>query len=134
MLRIAGEVLPKRKKKFYQLSDVDLVDKLKRKTAQKKKTIRKFLFLLITVFVVYSFFSGPYGFLRLFSLMKEKKELKLEAKKLEARITDMEERKEKLKNDKFYLEKEAREKLGMAKKGERVYKFVDSTQTAEDQK
>jgi len=123
--------LPKRKRKFYRLLEVDLLDRLKRKTAQKKKTIRKFLLLLVIVFLVYSFFSGPYGFLRLFSLFKEKKELMLEAKKLEAQITDMEERKEKLTNDSLYLEKEAREKLGMARKDEKVYKFVDTTRTSQ---
>lgn len=123
--------MPRRKKKFYRLLEVDLLDKLKGKTAKKKKPIKRFLFLLVAVFVVYSFFSGPYGFLRLFSLMKEKKELKLETKKLEAQITDMEKRKEKLKNDKFYQEKEAREKLGMARKDEKIYKFVDTTETSE---
>jgi cell division protein FtsB len=30
-----------------------------------------------------------------------------------------------LKNDTAYIEKTAREKLGMAKKNEKVYKFVD---------
>jgi cell division protein FtsB len=123
--------LLKRKKKFYRLLEVDLVDKLKSKTAQKKKIIKRFLFLLLAVFVVYSFFSGPYGFLRIFSLLKEKKEIKLETKKLEAQIMDMEIRKEKLKNDTLYLEKEAREKLGMARKDEKIYKFVDTTKTSE---
>jgi cell division protein FtsB len=123
--------LLKRKKKFYRLLEVDLVNKLKSKTAQKKKIIKRFLFLLLAVFVVYSFFSGPYGFLRIFSLLKEKKEIKLETKKLEAQIMDMEIRKEKLKNDTLYLEKEAREKLGMAKQDEKIYKFVDTTQTSE---
>lgn len=123
--------MPGRKKKFYRLLEVGLVDKLKKKTTKKKKTIKRFLFLLVAVFLVYSFFAGPYGFLRIFSLLKEKKELKLEAKKLEARIMEMEQRKEKLESDSFYLEKEAREKLGMARKDEKVYKFVDTTETSE---
>ncbi len=123
--------MPRRKKKFYRLLEVGLVDKLKKKTSKKKKTIKRFLFLLLAVFLVYSFFAGPYGFLRIFSLLKEKKELKLEAKKLEARIMEMEQRKEKLESDSFYLEKEAREKLGMARKDEKVYKFVDTTETSE---
>ena len=123
--------MPGRKKKFYRLLEVGLVDKLKKKTTKKKKTIKRFLFLLVAVFLVYSFFAGPYGFLRIFSLLKEKKELKLEAKKLEARIMEREQRKEKLESDSFYLEKEAREKLGMARKDEKVYKFVDTTETSE---
>ena len=124
--------MPRRKKKFYRILETDLVGKLKSKTTQKKKSIKRFLFLLLAVFLVYSFFAGPYGFLRLFSLLEEKKELKLEAKKLEARIMEMEQRKEKLKSDSFYLEKEAREKLGMARETERIYKFMDTTETSEE--
>ena len=123
--------MPRRKKKFYRILDSGLVDRLKKKTTQKKKTIKRFLFLLLAVFLVYSFFAGPYGFLRLFSLLDGKKELKLEAQKLEARIMEMEKRKENLKSDSFYLEKEAREKLGMAREGEKIYKFVDTTKTSQ---
>jgi cell division protein FtsL len=123
--------VPRRKKKFYRLLEVDLLDRLKKETVQRKKTIKRFLLLLLAVFVVYSFFSGPYGSLRLVSLFKEKQEVKLEIKELEAEIMNMEQRKEKLENDSFYLEKEAREKLGMARKGEKIYKFVDTTETSE---
>ena len=123
--------MPRRKKKFYRLLEVDLLDRLKKETVQRKKSIKRFLFLLLAVFVVYSFLSGPYGFLRLVSLFKEKQEVKLEIKELEAEIMDMEQRKEKLENDSFYLEKEAREKLGMARKDEKIYKFVDTTETSE---
>jgi len=123
--------VPRRKKKFYRLLEVDLLDRLKKETVQRKKSIKRFLFLLLAVFVVYSFLSGPYGFLRLVSLFKEKQEVKLEIKELEAEIMDMEQRKEKLENDSFYLEKEAREKLGMARKDEKIYKFVDTTETSE---
>lgn len=123
--------MPRRKKKFYRLLEVDLLDRLKKETVQRKKTIKRFLLLLLAVFVVYSFFSGPYGSLRLISLFKEKKEVKIEIKELEAEIMDMEQRKEKLENDSFYLEKEAREKLGMAREDEKIYKFVDTTETSE---
>ena len=123
--------MPRRKKKFYRLLEVDLLDRLKKETVQRKKSIKRFLFLLLAVFVVYSFLSGPYGFLRLVSLFKEKQEVKLEIKELEAEIMDMEQRKERLENDSFYLEKEAREKLGMARKDEKIYKFVDTTETSE---
>ena len=123
--------MPRRKKKLYRLLEVDLLDRLKKKTVQKKKTIKRFLLLLLAVFLVYSFFTGHYGFLRLFSIFKEKKEVKLEIKELEAQIRDMEQRKEKLKSDSFYLEKEAREKLGLAREDEKIYKFVDTTKTSE---
>ena len=126
--------MPRRRKKLYRLLEVGLLDRLKKETAQRKKIIKRFLLLFVAVFVVYSFFSGPYGTLRLLSVLKEKKEVKIEIKELEAQIRDMEQRKERLENDSFYLEKEAREKLGMARKDEKIYKFVDTTKTNQDQR
>ena len=45
-------------------------------------------------------------------------ELKMSNKELEKRIST-------LKNDKLYIEKVAREELGMIKQGEKVYKFEE---------
>jgi len=107
----------------------NFLDRVKEKGKNKKKTIKRILFLLIAAFVAYSFFSGPYGFLTIFSLLKEKKALEIESKKLSAELMDLENKKEKLKSDTLFLEKQARERLGMAKENERIYKFViDSTQ------
>lgn len=107
----------------------NFLDRVKEKGKNKKKTIKRILFLLIAAFVAYSFFSGPYGFLTTFSLLKEKKALQMESKRLQAELMDLENKKEKLKSDTLFLEKQARERLGMAKENERIYKFViDSTQ------
>lgn len=43
---------------------------------------------------------------------------------LQARIVDLEIEKKRLEKDKFYIEKQARERLGMVKKGEEVYRVV----------
>ncbi len=56
-------------------------------------------------------------------LEKEKKELELEAKKYQIKIMELEDLKHKLQSDPYYIEKQAREKLGMSKKTEKVYKF-----------
>jgi cell division protein FtsB len=109
----------------------NFLDRVKGKSRNKKKIIKRILFLLIAAFVVYSFFSGPYGFLKIFSLIKEKRALQMESKKLSAELMDLENKKEKLKSDTSFLEKQAREKLGMAKENEKIYKFVvDTTQKA----
>jgi cell division protein FtsB len=105
----------------------NFLDRVKEKGKSEKKTIKKILFLLIAVFVVYSFFSGPYGFLKIFSLIKEKKDLQIESKRLSAELMDLENKKEKLKSDTSFLEKQARERLGMAKENEKIYKFVIDT-------
>jgi len=102
-------------------------NRVKEKSRNKKKIIKRILFLLIAAFVVYSFFSGPYGFLKIFSLVKEKKALQIESKKLQAELMDLENKKEKLKSDTSFLEKQARERLGMAKENEKIYKFVIDT-------
>ena len=39
-------------------------------------------------------------------------------------MVDLEIEKKRLENDKFYIEKQARERLGMVREGEKVYKFV----------
>ena len=48
-----------------------------------------------------------------------------EIKELNDTVDSLKETIEKLKNDTAYIERIAREKLGMAKKGEKVYKFVE---------
>jgi len=55
----------------------------------------------------------------------------LKSRSLEAKIVDLKTKKNLLKNDDFYIEKQARERLGMAKKGEKIYKFVDTTKAKE---
>ena len=84
----------------------------------------KFFLLLGAVFFTFTFFGGDFGFVRIWNLHQKKKDLELESKKLQFRILDLQVEKDKLKNDKSYLEKIAREKLGMVKEGEKVYQFV----------
>ena len=43
---------------------------------------------------------------------------------LQAQMVDLEIEKKRLENDEFYMEKQARERLGMVREGEKVYKFV----------
>ena len=79
---------------------------------------------MLFVFVGYRFFAGPYGFIQIHSLWQEKKNLETEFKMLQAEMVDLEIEKKRLEGDEFYLEKQARERLGMVKKGEKVYRIV----------
>jgi len=86
--------------------------------------VKRILLLLVFAFLVYRFFTGPYGFVQIHSLWKEKKSLEKESKMLDAEIVDLEIEKKKLTHDEFYLEKQARERLGMIKEGEKVYRII----------
>jgi cell division protein FtsB len=99
-----------------------LLERIKAK--KRKKVLRKFLHLFLIVFVVYTYFGGNYGFLRILSLVNKKTELQKESKLLQAQIVDLELEKKKLNEDLFYIEKIARERYGMIKKDELVIKFI----------
>jgi cell division protein FtsB len=98
--------------------------KVKERSVAKKRTVKKILLLLVFAFLVYRFFTGPYGFVQIHSLWKEKNNLEKESKMLDAEIVDLEIEKKRLTDDEFYLEKQARERLGMTKEGEKVYRII----------
>jgi len=99
---------------------------VERQATQKKGKLRFVLLFVGLLLLGYLYFAGDYGFVRIYSLHKEKKNLKLEIKKLEAKTIDLKLEKERLETDLGYIERIAREKYSMTKKGERIYKFVHS--------
>jgi cell division protein FtsB len=114
----------RRKRKSKALLKSDFFKKIEERTVQRKKKIKRVLFLLLFVFVGYRFFAGPYGFIQIHSLWQEKKNLETESKMLKAEMVDLEIEKKRLEEDEFYLEKQARERLGMVREGEKVYRVV----------
>ncbi|UCG94519.1 MAG: septum formation initiator family protein [Candidatus Aerophobus sp.] len=102
----------------------DFFSRVKENQFFQRRILKHLLILLVLFLVFYLYFVGDYGFFRLLSLKKEKDELILESKRLQAQNIDLEMEKEKLKEDLFYIEKVARERYGMAKKDELIYKFV----------
>jgi cell division protein FtsB len=118
-----GEEMFKRKKKraFPQSSFFNTV---KERSAQKKKMVKRILLVLVFAFLVYRFFAGPYGFVQIHALWKGKKNLEKESRILQAEIVDLEIEKKRLAEDKFYLEKQARERLKMIKPGEQMYQVI----------
>ncbi|MDH4222042.1 MAG: septum formation initiator family protein [candidate division Zixibacteria bacterium] len=99
-------------------------ERLDKNVFSQKKILRRLFFLLVLFLIFYLYFVGDYGFLRLLSLKKEKDSLILETKKLQAQNMDSEMEIGKLKEDLFYIEKVARERYGMAKEDELIYKFI----------
>jgi len=115
-------MLNKRRKKSSK--QTGFFSRIKENRFLRRKILRRLLILLVLVSVFYLYFVGDYGFFRLFSLKKEKESIILETKRLQTQNMDLEMEKEKLKKDLFYIEKVARERYGMAKEDETIYKFV----------
>ena len=82
------------------------------------------LSILVFAFLVYRFCAGPYGFFQIHSLREEKRNLEHESRLLKAEIVDLGIEKKRLNDDPFYIEKQARERLGLIKPGEKMYRIV----------
>lgn len=64
------------------------------------------------------------GYLKIRTLSRQNRELEKQIEEIKQTNKKLAEAQEKLKSDPFYLEKVAREKLGLAKEGEIVYKVL----------
>ena len=89
---------------------------------KRNKTNRLFLFLLIAG----SLFLSIWGVKSYYSIYQARKSLEKTEKKLAQMELENMELKDQINNleNSFYLEKLAREKLGLAKEGEVVYKIL----------
>ena len=100
-----------------------ITDVLKRIT--QKKRIKLFLSIFVLLLIVAYFVVGKRGTYKLVSFYNQKEKLTKEIKQLEIENKELEEFKSKLENDPQAIEKVAREKYKMKKKGERVYQIVE---------
>jgi cell division protein FtsB len=89
----------------------------------QKKVIQGLL-LLISLGLVMIFVFGDHGLFKLYKLGKEKKNIKDYILYLRDLREERYIEKNKLENDKEYLEKLAREKYLMSKPGEKVFKVI----------
>ena len=122
-----------RRKKKKDFPTSSFFKKVKERSVQKTRMVKRILLLLVFAFLVYRFFTGPYGFVQIHSLWKEKNNLEKESKMLDAEIVDLEIEKKRLTDDEFYLEKQARERLGMIKEGEKVYRIIYQKKSTPDE-
>ncbi len=89
-----------------------------------KKTGRWILFSLLCA-VLYFSLTDEAGLINLYRERRQTNKMRSEIQELNKNIDSLTIAIEKLKNDTTYIERIAREKLGMAKKGEKVYKFIE---------
>ena len=84
---------------------------------------KKIIVLLLLALAVLGFIFIP-GYLKIKKLAGQNRELERQIQKIEQANKGLKKEQEKLINDPLYLEKVAREKLGVVRKGEVVYKVL----------
>ncbi len=90
----------------------------------KKKNIKKYLFVIGILIFIYVYIVGDYGIFQIISKKSEEKRLKEEIETLTSEQENLKKEKELIdKGDLKVIEKIAREKYGMVKKGEKVYRI-----------
>jgi cell division protein FtsB len=89
------------------------------------KKIGRWILILIVLVLLYFALAGSEGLINLYRIHLEVRHMTEEIHELKSNIDSLQETIEKFKNDTSYIEKFARENLGMAKEGEKVYKFLE---------
>ena len=75
--------------------------------------------------LLYFVLGGPGGVVRSYRLYAEVKRLKREVTQTQSTIDSLRLEIKRLRSDTTYMERAARQKLGMARKDETIYKFVE---------
>lgn len=91
---------------------------------RKRRPYGRLLLLLGFLFICHTYLGGDYGLLKMWSQHREIEKLKSEIHRLRAEQQDLKQECLWLETDTLYIEKKAREELGMVREGERVYQFV----------
>ena len=92
---------------------------------KKKKLAALIIVSVVAVAVMAVLTFGDRGFLDVYRLHSMETVRAKEVAEAQAKIDSLKAEIERLKNDTAYIEKIAREKLGMAKKDEVIFKFVE---------
>ncbi|MCI0330000.1 MAG: septum formation initiator family protein [candidate division Zixibacteria bacterium] len=111
------------------------VSRIRDRALGSKKSFRLFLWLAGSIVLLYLFATGNFGFLRILSLYEKRENLIRENRYLTVVQADLEWRKRELAKNPVLVEKLAREKMGLTKKGEILYKIIppkDSTPKFEE--
>jgi cell division protein FtsB len=74
----------------------------------------------------FALFGGEYGYFEVRRLERERRQEQAQLEQLQRELKDLQARRATLQNDSATLERLAREKYGLIRDGERLYRFVDS--------
>lgn len=107
----------------------DMVKTAAPKSSPKKRVKwLRYVLLGVVGFGIYHILSGPSGALNLMKLRQTNARYVDELDSLTVRKQELEIEKQRLQNDSAYIERVARKELGMAKPGEKVFRFVQPSQ------
>ena len=109
--------MQRKRKKRYPSQSVEI----------QKKLVRAVLILGAIVLLII-FFLGDHGVYQLYRLRKEKTEIQKLIVELREEKQQLEKEKIRLETDFDYIERLARERYRMAKKGEKVYKVIPKSE------
>ena len=91
----------------------------------KIKKIGRWVVVAVVALVLSFLFTGNNSIINLYSshldIKKKEREIQKKRREIDSLTTEI----KKLKTDTLYMERIAREKLGMAGKNEKVYKFIE---------
>ena len=90
---------------------------------KKRLVIGSILVLFVTIAVI--ILSGDQGIFTMYKTFRRMQTMEQEIKQSQEVIDSLTTEIRRLQNDTGYIEKIAREKLGMAKKNEKMYKFIE---------
>ncbi len=107
-------------KRFFQ----DFSDRVKNNIGVDSVLLLFSLFFFL--YFVYLIFFGEKNIFRLIQKEKYRSQLKAQITQLKTENLNLQEKIRYLKNDRFFIEKKAREDLGLVKEGEEIYIIVDS--------
>jgi cell division protein FtsB len=93
-------------------------------SAEIQKKLLRAILILGAIVLLIIFFLGDHGVYQLYRLRKEKSEIQKLIVELREEKQQLEEEKIRLETDFDYIERLARERYRMAKKGEKVYKVI----------
>ncbi|MFA4838269.1 MAG: septum formation initiator family protein [Candidatus Neomarinimicrobiota bacterium] len=85
----------------------------------------------LTIFIV-MFVIGDYGLYQIYLLHKEKKQIENHMVELSVEQDSLSAERARLENDIQYIEKLARERYRMAKKGEKVFRIIEKSEPKTD--
>ncbi|MFQ5780692.1 MAG: septum formation initiator family protein [Nitrospiria bacterium] len=101
----------------------------KKKVEKALKKKRRFVWtvlLFINAYLLLSFFFGEMGLFKSIKLQRTHSSIRQEIHFLRRENQDLTERIKALRNDPFYIERLARNRLGLVKEGELIYEFYEA--------
>ena len=99
---------------------------------RRRRVLRIALALILGVALYYALFGGEYSVFELRGLSKRVAEEQARLDSLRIEVDSLEARADSLENDSATIERIARERYGMIKPGERLYRFVEGDSAAVD--